>query len=111
MNGEMFRAYVEQCLVPTLRRNRSKHDRLVRSRTWLCAKNGKPKAVALSSLDYPDSTHAQWIGDKQIVKYSSGLLHRCGGRANGACDAVVDRGRDGEGIFGLDGEGKHEWSR
>ena len=42
---------------------------------------------------------------------SKGLLHRCGGRVNGACDAIVDCGRDGEGILALHGEGNHECSR
>jgi len=43
----------------------------------------KPKHWSLSSLDYPNPTHAQWMGDRAIIKIVlefSADLHCCSGR-------------------------------
>ena len=60
----------------------------------------KPKHWSLSSLDYPNPTHAQWMGDRAIIKIVpefSADLHCCSGRLDGACD--VDHRRNCEGVL------------
>ena len=47
-----------------------------------------------------DPTHAQWMGDRAIIKIVlefSADLHCCSGRLDGACD--VDHRRNCEGVF------------
>jgi hypothetical protein len=62
-------------------------------------------------LDYPNPTHAEWMGEGAIITNSSGISvnpHCRSGRAGGACEASVEMSRILSAFFALVGcHGSH----